>query len=516
MPFNSGSITDFTNTAISNTYQRVVQTDGTLLADGTGSILDNLNLPNLSISGNLYVSGTLYAENTVTVTQSYYSGSQIFGDQLTDTHRFTGSILSTGSNVFNGVNTFTGSVNITGSLNINGVDYNQTSASFDTRILNNSSSIALLSGSFESFSGSYLIDSASFSSSIAFLSSSYLFSSASFDTRILNNSSSIALLSGSFESFSGSYLLDSASFDTRILNNSSSIAFLSGSYLFSSASFDTRILNNSSSIAYLSSSFLTFSGSYNTGSFTGSFTGSLFGTSSYALNALTASHALTASSADSFVVRNSFTASGLRYPIADNGEFSFIQTDGLGNLSLQYVNTLYEVIVNGETTTITKGTPVYVSGSQGANSIVYRADAGNPAKMPVIYISADNIAAGDTGRGVVLGLITGVNTTGYPAGTEIFVAVGGGYTATRPTGSAIVQVLGIVTKEGNGGQGVVLNPGPANLPNLPSGSVWVGNSGSFPTAVLTSSLSVASASFAISASYALTASYVPIIDGGTF
>jgi hypothetical protein len=194
---------------------------------------------------------------------------------------------------------------------------------------------------------------------------------------------------------------------------------------------------------------------------------------------------------------------GLTYPPADNGEFSFIQSDGNGNLSLQYVNTIYETIHNSEATTVVKGTPLYVSGSTGANSNVYRADAGNPTKMPVVYIAADNIASGDTGRGIVLGLITGVNTTGYPGGTEIYVAVGGGWTSTRPTGSAIIQVLGIVTKEGMGGQGLILNPGPANLPNLPSGSVWVGNSGSIPTAIPTSSLSVASASFAVTASYVL-------------
>jgi hypothetical protein len=232
-----------------------------------------------------------------------------------------------------------------------------------------------------------------------------------------------------------------------------------------------------------------------------------FATASYALQSLSSSYAATASSADRFIIRTALTASGLNYPSTDNGEFSFIQTDGNGNLSLQYVNTLYETIYNGEATTLVKGTPVYVSGSVGANSIVYRADAGNSSKMPVIYISADNIASGTTGRGIVLGLITGVNTTGYPGGTEIYVAVGGGWTATRPTGSAIVQILGIVTKEGSGGQGVVLNPGPANLPNLISGSIWVGNSSSVPVAIPTSSLSVASASYAVSSSQAISASY---------
>jgi hypothetical protein len=210
---------------------------------------------------------------------------------------------------------------------------------------------------------------------------------------------------------------------------------------------------------------------------------------------------------NSLNVSTSLTASGLFYPTTDNGEESFLQTNGSGNLSFQYVKTIYEELYNGEATTILKGTPVYVSGSVGAASVVFRADAGNPAKMPVIYISADNIAAGATGRGIALGLITGVNTTGYPAGTEIYIAVGGGWTSTRPTGSAIVQALGYVTKEGAGGQGVVLNPGPNSLPNIPAGNVWVGNSSSYPIAIATSSLSVASASFAVSSSRAVSSSF---------
>lgn len=219
-------------------------------------------------------------------------------------------------------------------------------------------------------------------------------------------------------------------------------------------------------------------------------------------------------SLNSLYVSSSFTASGLIYPTADNGEFSFMQTDGSGNLSLQYVKTMYEQVVNGEATQITKGTPLYISGSQGASPIAYRADAGNPTRMPATYVAGDNIDSAAAGRGIILGLITGVNTTGYTPGTEVFVAVGGGWTAIRPTGSAIVQSLGVVTKEGSGGQGVVLNPGPNSLPNLNSGSVWVGNSSSTPVAVATSSLSVASsvsASYSLvstSSSFASTASFV--------
>jgi hypothetical protein len=206
---------------------------------------------------------------------------------------------------------------------------------------------------------------------------------------------------------------------------------------------------------------------------------------------------------NSLNVSTSFTASGLIYPTSDNGEESFMQTDGNGNLSFQYVKTIYETVYNGEATQIAKGTPLYISGSVGAASIVYRADAANPAKMPVIYIAADNIASRNTGRGILLGLITGVNTTGYPPGTEIFVAAGGGWTSTKPTGSAIVQLLGVITKEGPGGQGVILNPGPFNIPNITPGNVWVGNSNSIPTPTSTSSLSVFSAVSSSYSDYAL-------------
>ena len=169
---------------------------------------------------------------------------------------------------------------LSGSISYLSSSYLASSASFNTRILNNSSSIGLLSGSYLNSSSSFDTRILNNSSSIGILSSSYLNSSSSFDTRILNNSSSIGTLSGSYlnssSSFdtrilnnsssigllSGSYLASSASFDTRILTNSSSIGLLSGSYLNSSASFDTRILNNSSSIGLLSGSYLNSSSSF--------------------------------------------------------------------------------------------------------------------------------------------------------------------------------------------------------------------------------------------------------------
>lgn len=212
-------------------------------------------------------------------------------------------------------------------------------------------------------------------------------------------------------------------------------------------------------------------------------------TASYVLNAVSSSFAATASSAGVFTVRTSLTASGLNYPTSDGTENEVIKTDGAGNLSFGHITTIYETVYAGEN--LVKTDPVYLSGSNGANPIAYKADAGNPAKSPAIYVMNETINQGNTGDAIALGLIDGVNLTGIDAGTEVYVGVGGGWTTTRPTGSATVQSLGVVTKGGSGGKGFVFNAGEASIPNITPGYAWVGNSGSIPVATPTSSFSVA-------------------------
>lgn len=278
-----------------------------------------------SFSGSFHGDGSDLNNITASLAPNYVLTSSY----LQDSASFDTRILNNSSSI----DLLSGSfINFSGS-------YITDSSSFDTRILNNSSSIDLLSGSFINFSGSYLQDSASFdtrilnnSSSIDLLSGSfitfsgsYITDSASFDTRITNNSSSIDILSGSFIDFSGSYTMDSSSFNTRILNNSSSIALLSGSYLQDSASFNTRITNNSSSIDLLSGSYEQFTQTYNTGSFTGSFTGSLFGTSSWAANSISGSYSQTASYLNT-----------LNQDLTFNGNLTLNGTASIAFLNVQY------------------------------------------------------------------------------------------------------------------------------------------------------------------------------------
>ena len=88
------AIQDFTGKNIQDTYQRVVQTDGINLRDGTGSLLP------IEFDGNhVIISGTLTAQSYI-VSESITavsSGSTVFGNSEDDTHTFKGAITASGN-----------------------------------------------------------------------------------------------------------------------------------------------------------------------------------------------------------------------------------------------------------------------------------------------------------------------------------------------------------------------------------------------------------------------------------
>jgi hypothetical protein len=105
-----------------------------------------------------------------------------------------------------------------------------------------------------------------------------------------------------------------------------------------------------------------------------------------------------------------------------------------GNLA----GNVYGHIRAGET--LAKGDPVYVSGSHGSGStlipIVSKADASNAAKMPAVGIMDAAVANNANGHMVIIGTITELNTAAYSVNAELYVASGGGFTATPPTARA--------------------------------------------------------------------------------
>ena len=94
------AISDFTGQNIQDTYQKVVQTDGTNLADGTGSLLPiSIDGNDVTISGSLTANEYIVSSSVTNITIATLSGSTDFGDDTGDTHKFTGSLFISGTAV---------------------------------------------------------------------------------------------------------------------------------------------------------------------------------------------------------------------------------------------------------------------------------------------------------------------------------------------------------------------------------------------------------------------------------
>jgi hypothetical protein len=182
--------------------------------------------------------------------------------------------------------------------------------------------------------------------------------------------------------------------------------------------------------------------------------------------------------ANNITVLTSLTASGLNYPTVDGNAGQVIETDGAGNLFFGNIDTIVENVKNVSGRTLYKGTPVHATGSgTSGNTVgVIAASASLASTMPATFILAQTLINEEEGLGIISGLIQGVNTSAFQNGQVIYVGANGGYTNVPPTGSNLIQNLGIVTKvhPTNGG-GVVLGAGRANaVPNLLNRQIFYG------------------------------------------
>jgi len=189
-----------------------------------------------------------------------------------------------------------------------------------------------------------------------------------------------------------------------------------------------------------------------------------------------------------------------------------------GELTIES-DTIEEFCKNGTGSTILKGTPVYQTGTSGNFMEIAPADASSAATMPAVGVLAEDLTAGAEGTLLLMGRISGINTSAFSEGDVIYVASGGGYTNTRPTGqSVLVQNLGRVTKvDSSNGGGVVMGSGRANdVPNLTDGNVFIGNaSGTYDKRALVAA-DITDATVAVTdanlASF-VTAFTLPVSDG---
>ena len=96
------------NQNIQDTFQKIVQTDGTNLADGTGSLLPiSFNGNNVIISGSLTATAYSISSSVVDIQVATLSGSTNFGNSSDDTHTFKGTSTLGGTTHISGSKYYT-------------------------------------------------------------------------------------------------------------------------------------------------------------------------------------------------------------------------------------------------------------------------------------------------------------------------------------------------------------------------------------------------------------------------
>jgi hypothetical protein len=181
-------------------------------------------------------------------------------------------------------------------------------------------------------------------------------------------------------------------------------------------------------------------------------------------------------------------------PAADGTADQVITTDGSGQLSfvdqsaINAGNAEHVVIYAKNTSgaSISKGTPVYITGTVGATDTVQiaPADASNSAKMPAVGLLDDTLANNAFGYVITGGFMDNITTDPIDGSTPssndtVYVKSGGGLTLTKPTGASnLIQNVAKVGKVsgGNAGSLIVSSILRTNdVPNLNTGKIWVGD-----------------------------------------
>jgi hypothetical protein len=179
---------------------------------------------------------------------------------------------------------------------------------------------------------------------------------------------------------------------------------------------------------------------------------------------------------------------------ATPGAAAYITT---GSTSVGDASELIVSAQKGTAGTINVGEVVYITGwDNGAGVIeVELADASAAATMPGYGIARTSFTQAATGTLVVAGSLTGQDTAtpeggSWSVGDAVYVSeTAGELTITKPTGTALIQSMGIVARI-HASQGViqVFGAGRTNdLPNLAQDMAWVGNASGVPTETAISS-----------------------------
>jgi hypothetical protein len=196
------------------------------------------------------------------------------------------------------------------------------------------------------------------------------------------------------------------------------------------------------------------------------------------------------------VAPSAFTVSGS--PVTSSGSLTLAGAgatteyiDGTGALQTlpDFLEaTLVEIeCKNTSGSTIAIGTPVYQTGTVGATTVIEIAPADaliSASNYPAIGLLKTELIHNAFGFVIITGALSNIITSPIDGdvpttGDTVYLKSGGGLTLTKPTGEGnAIQNMGLVGKVSTGTSGsiTVSSIMRANdVPNLPSGKIWVGD-----------------------------------------
>jgi hypothetical protein len=114
---------------------------------------------------------------------------------------------------------------------------------------------------------------------------------------------------------------------------------------------------------------------------------------------------------------------------------------------------MVELCVNKTGDTIAKGTVVYINGGQGNRPTITLADYSSDATSARTFgVTAESINNNNSGYVVVKGLITGLNTNSYTAGTQLYLGDDGAMISTKPQApNHLVYVAKVISQNSTSG-----------------------------------------------------------------
>lgn len=142
---------------------------------------------------------------------------------------------------------------------------------------------------------------------------------------------------------------------------------------------------------------------------------------------------------------------------------------------------------NSTGSTISKGKLVYISGYDIGSGYpeISLADNTSSSTMAAIGVVREDILNNATGFVIINGKLSDVDTSTFSVNAIVYVGTSGDFTTTKPTGTALIQNVGkVLRSHASNGQIEIISIGRTNdVPNIPNGTIWVGNASAVPTPV---------------------------------